>query len=92
MIGTVGGNRYGWLLNNELPIALDNVTRSDDASRAVTIGDVSVVEGNTGGSVAKFPVTLSHPSGVPVTVHFATARAPPRTRDGDFLSARHEQR
>jgi hypothetical protein len=25
---TVGGNRYGWLVNNELPLALDNVTRS----------------------------------------------------------------
>jgi hypothetical protein len=26
--GTVGGNRYGWLVNNELPLALDNITRS----------------------------------------------------------------
>jgi hypothetical protein len=26
---TVGGNRYGWLVNNELPLALDNVTRSN---------------------------------------------------------------
>jgi hypothetical protein len=25
---TVGGNRYGWLVANELPLALDNVTRS----------------------------------------------------------------
>jgi hypothetical protein len=25
---TVGGNQYGWLVNNELPLALDNVTRS----------------------------------------------------------------
>ncbi len=25
---TVGGNRYGWLANNELPLALDNITRS----------------------------------------------------------------
>jgi hypothetical protein len=25
---TVGGNRYGWLVNNELPLALDNITRS----------------------------------------------------------------
>jgi hypothetical protein len=28
LIGTVGGNRYGWLVNNELPLALDNITRS----------------------------------------------------------------
>ena len=26
--GTVGGNRYGWLVNNQLPLALDNITRS----------------------------------------------------------------
>ena len=25
---TVGGNRYGWLVKNELPLALDNITRS----------------------------------------------------------------
>jgi Right handed beta helix region len=25
---TVGGNRYGWLVDNALPLALDNVTRS----------------------------------------------------------------
>jgi hypothetical protein len=25
---TVGGNRYGWLVSNELPLALDNVIRS----------------------------------------------------------------
>jgi uncharacterized repeat protein (TIGR01451 family) len=25
---TVGGNRYGWLVTNELPLALDNITRS----------------------------------------------------------------
>jgi uncharacterized repeat protein (TIGR01451 family) len=29
LIGTnVGGNRYGWLVSNELPLALDNITRS----------------------------------------------------------------
>jgi hypothetical protein len=25
---TVGGNRYGWLVTNDLPLALDNITRS----------------------------------------------------------------
>jgi hypothetical protein len=26
--GTVGGNRYGWLVDNDMPLALDNITRS----------------------------------------------------------------
>jgi hypothetical protein len=25
---TVGGNRYGWLVNNDLPLAFDNITRT----------------------------------------------------------------
>ena len=25
---TVGGNRYGWMVSNDLPLALDNITRS----------------------------------------------------------------
>jgi hypothetical protein len=28
MTTTVGGNRYGWLVGNDLPLALDNVTRT----------------------------------------------------------------
>jgi uncharacterized repeat protein (TIGR01451 family) len=35
---TVGGNRYGWLVNNELPLALDNITRSGVAA------DLSIVK------------------------------------------------
>jgi uncharacterized repeat protein (TIGR01451 family) len=34
---TVGGNRYAWLVNNELPLALDNVTRSGIASADLSI-------------------------------------------------------
>jgi uncharacterized repeat protein (TIGR01451 family) len=37
-IGTTGGNRYGWLVNNELPLALDNITRSGVAA------DLSIVK------------------------------------------------
>jgi hypothetical protein len=33
---TVGGNRYGWLVSNELPLALDNVTRSGVAAPICT--------------------------------------------------------
>jgi hypothetical protein len=32
---TVGGNRYGFLASNELPLALDNITRSYNACQTV---------------------------------------------------------
>jgi uncharacterized repeat protein (TIGR01451 family) len=48
---TVGGNRYGWLVNNELPLALDDVTRSgipESADLSITKTDSPdpVVAGN----------------------------------------------
>ena len=39
----------------------------------ISIGDVSVIEGNSGTTAARFTVTLSAPSDSPVTVDFATA-------------------
>jgi hypothetical protein len=37
-IGSVGGNRYGWLVNNELPLALDNITRSGILPKCAATG------------------------------------------------------
>jgi uncharacterized repeat protein (TIGR01451 family) len=43
------------------------------APPAVSVGNVSVVEGNSGTTNLNFPLTLSSPMGVPVSVNYATA-------------------
>jgi hypothetical protein len=45
----------------------------NDATPSLSIGDVSIPEGNSGTSVANFTVTLSAASGRTVTVNYATA-------------------
>ncbi|WP_430542654.1 putative Ig domain-containing protein [Xanthomonas sacchari] len=45
---------------------------NDDAQPSLSIGDVSVTEGNSGTTTATFPVTLSAASGQTVTVNYAT--------------------
>ena len=45
----------------------------DDAPPTITITDATVTEGNSGTTPATFTVTLSHASGNPVTVQYATA-------------------
>jgi hypothetical protein len=57
----------------------------DDAAPALAIGDVSVVEGNAGIANATFTVTLSAPSGLPVSVGYATANAT-ATAPGDYTT------
>jgi hypothetical protein len=44
----------------------------DDAAPVVSVGDVSVAEGQSGTTAASFVVSLSAASGLPVTVGFAT--------------------
>lgn len=46
---------------------------NDDAQPSLSIGDVSVTEGNSGVTTATFPVSLSAASGQTVTVNYATA-------------------
>lgn len=43
------------------------------APPAVTIGDVALREGDDGSAVAHFPVTLSTPSAIPVSLDFSTS-------------------
>jgi hypothetical protein len=62
------------------------VTIADNDLPAISIGDVAVVEGNSGSVTAAFVVTLSAPSSLPVTVHFATADGTARAGK-DYLSA-----
>ena len=45
----------------------------DDPLPTVSIGDVSLAEGDAGTTIASFPVTLSAPSGKPITVDYASA-------------------
>ncbi len=46
---------------------------NDDEPPAVSVGDVTLVEGDSGTTVFSFPVTLSEISGYDTTVDFATA-------------------
>lgn len=54
------------------PLGTGTIT-DDDPLPSISIGDVSLIEGNAGTSNATFTVTLSAPSGRTVTVLFATA-------------------
>jgi hypothetical protein len=58
----------------------------DDAPPAISIGDASIVEGNSGTKLMVFTVSLSQPSGVGVSVNFATANGTARTSDNDYVA------
>ncbi len=60
---------------------------NDDPLPALSINDVSVSEGNAGGTTASFTVTLSAASGQTVTVAYATANGTATTADSDYASA-----
>lgn len=51
------------------------ISNDDTAPTApvVSIGDITVIEGNTGLTVAKFDVSLSRPASAPVTVRYGTS-------------------
>ena len=57
---------------------------NDDAPPAVSINDVTVVEGNNGTTNAVFTVTLSNPSSSTVTVDYATSDGSATTADNDY--------
>ncbi|MBI2391069.1 MAG: hypothetical protein HYV09_15865 [Deltaproteobacteria bacterium] len=59
----------------------------DDAQPTLSIDDVSVSEGNSGTATAKFTVTLSAASGLPVTVAFASADGTATTAGSDYVAA-----
>lgn len=54
-------------------VAVLTINEDTDPQPTVSIADVSVTEGNSGSTVAAFPVTLSAVSGKPVTVSFAVS-------------------
>ena len=45
----------------------------DDLPPTVSVGDVSLAEGDAGTTIASFPVTLSAPSGKPIDVDYTSA-------------------
>jgi hypothetical protein len=56
----------------------------DDATPTLSIGDVTITEGNSGTSNAVFTVSLSAPSGQTVTVAYATANG--TTSSSDYIA------
>ncbi|MEY2448804.1 MAG: hypothetical protein QOH79_2280, partial [Acidimicrobiaceae bacterium] len=59
----------------------------NDPKPSLSIGDVSVVEGNAGTKLAVFSVTLSRVSGAPTTVKYATANGTATAQSADFVPA-----
>jgi hypothetical protein len=60
--------------------------RNDDDVPALSIAGVSALEGNSGTTPFKFPVTLSAPSATPVSVHWATADGSATVADDDYAA------
>ena len=58
----------------------------DDPMPTVSVGDVSVPEGDAGAANATFTVSLSAPSGKPISVDYATADGT-ATAPGDYAGA-----
>ena len=58
----------------------------DDPAAALSVADAETIEGDGGTGTLVFPVTLSAPSGFPVTVGFATASGS-AAAPGDFTAA-----
>ncbi|MCZ2340934.1 MAG: hypothetical protein LC104_03960 [Bacteroidales bacterium] len=54
-------------------ISATGTITNDDTQPALTINDVTVVEGNSGTTPATFVLSLSHPSSNPVTISYSTA-------------------
>ena len=70
---TVGGNRYGWLVNNELPLALDNITRSGVVAPAPTCKTVATSLGSFTAAVVNPGADYAGPlplSGCQIGVYF----------------------
>ena len=59
----------------------------NDATPSLSINDLTVNEGNTGGVLATFTVTLSAVSGRTVSVNYATSNGTATTGAGDYVAA-----
>src|SRR5207249_1873241 len=58
---------------------------NDDPIPAISIGNVSIKEGDSGPSSAVFAVTLSNPSSEDITINFTTADGTAKVADSDYV-------
>ena len=58
----------------------------EDTPPTVSIGDASIVEGNSGTSLMTFVVSLSNPSGQGISVNFSTVNGTAKTSDNDYVA------
>ncbi|MCO4294078.1 Ig-like domain-containing protein, partial [Solitalea sp. MAHUQ-68] len=63
---------------------------NDDALPTLSISDASVVEGNTGTTLITFDVSLSAPSGRPITLTYSTSNGT-ATGGSDFIAVNNAQ-
>jgi protocatechuate 3,4-dioxygenase beta subunit len=74
-------------VGNTSDTGLGTIT-NDDALPAISISDVTLLEGNILGKEKQytFTVSLSNPSGLPVTVNYATANDTATLANNDYIS------
>jgi hypothetical protein len=75
---TEGNETYAVVLSSPVNATLQDreglgTIRDDEATPAITIDDIAVMEGDAGPANAVFTVRLSNPSSLTVTVNYATA-------------------
>ncbi len=86
---TVGGNRYGFLASNELPLALDNITRSGIAAPTPTCEKVETSLGSFTAAVVNPVAPFAGPlplSGCQIGVYF---NEPGSVKNADIAGATH---
>ncbi|MFL6227645.1 MAG: Calx-beta domain-containing protein [Pyrinomonadaceae bacterium] len=70
-----------------VPVTASLAVTDNDPTPTLSVGDVTVSEGNSGMTTAVFNVSLSAPSGRPVTISYVTADGTATVADGDYQSA-----
>ena len=76
LTGLTAGTTYNFLVSSADASGNEASSTNDTLATvlaSLSVGDVSLAEGNSGSAIASFPVTLSAPSGQTVTVTYTTA-------------------
>ena len=60
---------------------------NDDSGPVITVGPASVIEGHSGTTQLKFPVSLSNGSGTPVSFDWTTVDGTATNASGDYVTA-----
>ncbi|MGI9597852.1 MAG: Calx-beta domain-containing protein, partial [Acidimicrobiales bacterium] len=81
------------VVNGVIGDGVGEVTVLDDDTTAIglTVGDVSVVEGDAGTTTAAVPLTLASPAVVPLTVDVSTADGTATAGDSDYTPVATQQ-